>query len=358
MDHEGRISRLRTRMEEEGVDAFLVTNLTNVRYLTGFSGTNGQVFVTHADAVFLSDPRYRARAGALVQAAEVSIYPSELEEGLRPLLEARPSLRVGVEASTMTLEERSRLNDAFPEMDTVPLGGLVEGLRRQKEPAEVALIEQAVSLGERAFSWLLESLAPGQTEKEIALELETRMRRWGADEVSFPPIVGSGELSAHIHHTPTARAFRKGDLVLADFGCRVDGYCSDLTRTVVLGPASSEQTERYDLVLEAQRAGIRATRAGAPGPEVDRAARGIIEAAGLGDRFGHGLGHGVGLDIHEAPRLNRTSDQSLQAGDVVTVEPGLYVDGVGGIRIEDCVLVTEGEPRVLGSAPKDHLISV
>jgi len=201
-------------------------------------------------------------------------------------------------------------------------------------------------------------LVPGALEREIELELEVRMRQTGADEVSFQPIVGSGPLSAHIHHTASDRAFEKGDMVLLDFGSRVGGYCSDMTRTVVLGPASEQQEEIYDLVLRSHLAGIEAVAPGASGKEVDAAARSIIEDAGHGERFAHGLGHGVGIDIHEAPRFSKTSDDSLRVGDVVTVEPGVYLPDWGGIRIEDCVLVTEGGYEVLGNSPKDHLISV
>jgi Xaa-Pro aminopeptidase len=184
------------------------------------------------------------------------------------------------------------------------------------------------------------------------------MRARGAEAVSFEPIVGSGPLSAHIHHTPSDRALEKGDLVLLDFGCKFEGYCSDMTRTVVLGAASDEQLEMYELVLEAQIAGTGAVAAGARGPDVDAVARAIISEAGKGDEFAHGLGHGVGLDVHEAPRLHRTSNDVLVAGDVVTVEPGVYVAGSGGVRIEDCVLVTDEGRETLTSAPKNELLEV
>jgi Xaa-Pro aminopeptidase len=205
---------------------------------------------------------------------------------------------------------------------------------------------------------MLDRLRPGMTEREVALELEMYMRTNGAEALSFEPIVGSGPQSAHIHHTPNERVLEKGDLVLLDFGCKVDGYCSDLTRTVVLGPASEQQLESYGLVLEAQRVGIEAVRPGAPGKEVDAVSRAVIEGTGRGEEFGHGLGHGVGLEVHEAPRLHRISRDTLKPGDVVTVEPGVYESSWGGIRIEDCVLVTEEGYEVLGRAPKDELIEI
>lgn len=358
IDYEGRLTSLRSKLGEQELDGLLVTNLTNVRYLTGFSGTNGQVFVGTDRSVFLSDPRYEARARSLVKATEIAIYPSRLADRLKPIVEERKAGRIGIEAKTMTLADRDDLQNRLGAVALVPTSGVVESMRRRKQPEEVELLRAAIALGDRAFEWILDRLVPGATEREIALGLEMKMREWGAEEVSFPPIVGSGPLSAHIHHTPTERELQKGDLVLLDLGCRLDGYCSDLTRTVVLGASSDEQRDVYELVLQAQAAGIEAARPGRACTEVDRAARTVIEEGGRGEHFGHGLGHGVGLDIHEDPRLNRISEESLVAGDVVTVEPGVYLQGSGGVRIEDCVLVTEDGCEVLGSAPKAELIEL
>ena len=358
MDYAARTSRLQESLGSHEVDALLITNLTNVLYLTGFSGSNGQLLITSDRAVFLTDPRYAARASTLVEGAEISIYPSRLTERLQPLLGETGSPRLGVEAKTMTLAEREDLQSRLGDVALIPVSGPVEAMRRTKDAREVDLLRDAIALGDRAFSWVLDQLAPGVTERQIALALEMKMREWGADEVSFPPIVGSGELSAHIHHTPTDREFQKGDFILLDFGCRLHGYCSDLTRTVVLGAATEEQRTMYDLVLRAQGEGIHQSGAGLGGAEVDRAARAVIEGAGYGKHFGHGLGHGVGLDIHEDPRLNRISEDTLAPGDVVTVEPGVYVQGTGGVRIEDCVLVTEEGCEVLGSAPKGELLEL
>jgi Xaa-Pro aminopeptidase len=356
MDYESRVARVRETLPE--VDALLVTNLTNVRYLTGFSGTNGQLLVTRAHAVFMTDPRYEARAGDVVQGADVSVYPAAVTDVLGELLSRDNVTRLGVEAATMTLSERDDLHERLEEVALVPTKGVVERLRRVKDAGEIAALRRAIALGDRAYEVVLDRLVPGATERDIALELEVFIRNEGADHISFDPIVGSGPLSAHIHHTPSARPFEKGDLVLLDFGSRIDGYCSDLTRTVVLGPATDEQRAIYDTVLESNRAGIAALAPGAPCADVDRAARAVIADAGHGEHFGHGLGHGVGLDIHESPRLHRVSEESLLAGDVVTIEPGIYVPGAGGIRIEDCVLVTEDGPEVLTRAPNDTLIEL
>ena len=357
MDYDGRISKVVRRFDDAGVDGLLVTNLTNVRYLTGFSGSSGQVLVTPSGTVFFSDPRYEARAADLVDGAEVVIFPTRLSDRLPEKLVTHGVKRLGVEARAMTIAQRDDLDERLPGAELIPTKDVVEDLRRAKDPEEIAALRRAVEFADATFEWILERLRPGATEREIGLDLEMRMRNGGAESVSFDPIVGSGALSAHIHHTPSARPLAPGDLVLLDFGCRMDGYCSDLTRTVVLGRATEEQRELYDVVLRAQRAGIEAVGPGVDGRAVDAAGRGVIEAAGYGAHFGHGLGHGVGLEVHEAPSLARTSEDTMAPGDVVTVEPGVYVRDKGGIRIEDCVLVTEDGFEVLGHAPKDRLIT-
>jgi Xaa-Pro aminopeptidase len=357
MDHASRIAKLQRNIGAHDVDAFLVTNLTNVRYLTGFSGSNGQVLVTGADAWFYSDGRYAARAKSLVQGAEIQIYETRVSE----VLEARLGgdvTTLGVEGATMTLSERDDLAARHPGVELKTLSGVVEDMRRTKDADEVALLSEAARIADEAYTWILDRLAPGMTERQVALDLEVRMRQTGADEISFDPIVGSGPLSAHIHHTPSDRPFEKGDFVLMDFGARKDGYCSDMTRTVVLGPANEEQEKIYELVLRSHLAGIAAVAPGAIGKEVDAAARKVIDDGGQGHTFAHGLGHGVGIDIHEAPRFAKTSNDVLRVGDIVTVEPGVYIGDWGGVRIEDCVLVTEDGRKVLGGSPKDSLISV
>ena len=357
MDHGGRISKLRKSIGARDIDALLVTNLTNVRYLTGFSGSNGQVLLTSEGAFFFSDGRYAARAKTLVDGAEIEIYETRVSEVLKGHIDSSLN-RIGVEGATMTLSERDDLARRHEGTEFVTVSGLVEDMRRTKDPDEIALLREAVRIGDETFVWMTERLTPGMTERDVALELEVRMRQIGADEISFVPIVGSGPLSAHIHHTASDRPFEKGDLVLMDFGARRDGYCSDLTRTVVLGSPTDEQERVYDLVLQSHLAGIAACEPGAVGKEIDAAARKVIDEGGHGATFAHGLGHGVGIDIHEAPRFSKTSDDVLRVGDVMTVEPGVYIGDWGGVRIEDCVLITEDGREVLGSAPKDTLLSV
>jgi Xaa-Pro aminopeptidase len=357
MDYRARIQRLQSTLAEQDGAPLLVTNLTNVRYLTGFSGSNGQLLVTPDEAVFFTDGRYRAQASDRVDAASIEIYLTRLADVLTPVLDHKRITRLGIEGTTMTLFERDDLAGRIG-AELVTTSGVVERLRRTKEPAEIDAMRAAIALGDATFEWVLDRIEPGRLEREVALELEVHMRSNGAEAVSFEPIVGSGPLSAHIHHTPGARALEKGDLVLMDFGCVIDGYCSDLTRTVLLGPAAEEHERLFSTVLEAQRAAYGAMTPGTPCRDVDAAARGIIEGAGHGDDFGHGLGHGLGLEVHEQPRFSRISEDTVQAGDVMTNEPGIYVGDFGGIRIEDCVWITETGPEPLTAAPKDRLIEL
>jgi Xaa-Pro aminopeptidase len=357
MNHEARIDKVRSSLAENEIDGLLVTNLTNVRYLTGFSGTAGTVLVTPDGATFYSDGRYAARAKAVVQGAEIAIYAERLTDLLTDALKGAGIQTLGLEAATVTLAQRDQLDEKL-DVELVTTKDIVEKLRRVKDPEEITAIREAVRIADQAFDEVLSLLKVGAQEREIALELEIIMRRAGADNISFDPIVGTGELSAHIHHTPTDRAIEANDLVLLDFGALYDGYCSDITRTVVVGTASDQQKELYQLVLAAQSAGIEAVGPGVTGIDVDASARKVIDDAGKGELFAHGLGHGVGLDIHEAPTLHRISEDTLQPGEVVTVEPGVYEIPSGGVRIEDDVLVTKDGAEVLGKAPKHELIEV
>ncbi len=367
MSHEERQRVVAANLPELDCDALLVTSLTNVRYLTGFSGSNGQVLITDKGSWFFSDPRYGERAKVLVSGAEIVIYEGRTSEtswdaspgtALKGCLSTAGSKKLGFESSCVTVAELGSLSEALPGIDLVGTEGAVEDVRRVKDATELNAIRVACDVAASAFGYIVDRIVPGVTESEIAVELEFWMRRNGAEAVSFEPIVGSGPLSAHIHHTPSDRTFEKGDLILMDYGALVSGYCSDLTRTVVIGPASPEVEEIYSIVLASQHAGISALRAGANGRDVDAAARKVMEASGHAEYFAHGLGHGVGLDIHEAPRLSKTSPDVLRAGEVVTVEPGIYIPGLGGVRIEDCVLVTEDGAEVLGASTKDELMEV
>ncbi|HXF57782.1 MAG TPA: aminopeptidase P family protein [Actinomycetota bacterium] len=354
MDHEGRRKRLAERLPELGVEAFLVTRLPNVRYLTGFTGSNGQLLLTPDGGVFLTDGRYTEQARREVPDLRRGVYSGEFARAFATACTDLGVRRVAFEAAGLTYKAYTDL--AATGVELVPTVQEVERLRWVKDPDELALVEAAQDLTDRAFEEVLGRLAEGVTERELALELDCTMRRLGAQDVAFDTIVAFGESAAEPHHRPSDRPLRRGDVVKLDFGCVFEGYHSDMTRTVALGEPHPTLREVYEVVRQAQRAGVEAVRAGATGGEVDRAAREVIREAGYGDRFSHSLGHGVGLEIHEGPTLRHEGSDVLPEGAVVTVEPGVYLEGLGGVRIEDMVVVTGDGCRVLPRAPKDLII--
>ncbi|MGH2657043.1 MAG: M24 family metallopeptidase [Actinomycetota bacterium] len=355
MDHAYRRSRLHDRLEELGLDAVLITRQVNVRYLTGFTGSNGQLLAVPGGGVFLTDSRYEEQSRREVPDLQRVTYPRKLAGALAEAAAAEGVRRVGFEAAGMTYRSWRELAD-LDEIDLEPLEEEVERLRWAKDPEEVGLLERAQEVTDAAFDRVIGKLAEGVTERQVAFELDLAMREIGAERVGFDTIVAFGENAAEPHHGPSERALRRGDVVKLDFGCVVDGYHSDMTRTVAFGEPGARLREIHALVLAAQLAGIDAVRSGITGQEADRAARSVIEDAGLGDRFGHSLGHGVGLEIHEGPTLRIGSDDVLPEGAVVTVEPGVYIPGLGGVRIEDAVVVGTDGCRPLPRTPKDLLV--
>jgi Xaa-Pro dipeptidase len=350
VDHGLRRTRLASRLAELGADAFLITRLPNVRYLTGFTGSNGQVLLTPDGSAFFTDGRYTEQARHEVPDLERVTY---LDGFLEPVVLAAGRLgvgRLGFESEGVTFRTYEDLRAAAKGMELVPVGGEVERQRWVKEADELAALDRAQAATDDAFDAIVGRLRAGVTERELAFELEAEMRRAGAERSAFDTIVAFGQNAAEPHHEPTGRPLSLGDVVKMDFGALVDGYHADMTRTVAFGEPPGELRDVHDLVRTAQQAGIEAVRVGATGAEVDAAARSVIEDAGHGEHFTHGLGHGVGLEIHEGPRLRRGSDDALPAGAVVTVEPGVYLPGVGGVRIEDMVEVTADGRRVLPRA--------
>lgn len=349
----GRLARLRERLAALEADALLVTGPENRRYLSGFTGSAGVLVITAGDAVLMTDFRYVEQAAAEAPAFRVVRHGRPDTDTLRPLLDAMGVRRLAYEPAGLTAADLARYREGCPGVAWVPAESAVEALRRVKDAGEVARIARAQALCCRVWEAFLPEIRPGVRERDLALELEFRIRRAGADDRAFPFIVVSGPRSSLPHGTATDRVIQPGDLVTFDFGAQVDGYHSDLTRTVVVGRASAEQRRIYELVLRAQEAGLAAIRAGVTGRDADAAAREIIAGAGHGDHFGHGLGHGVGLAVHEAPRMApHGADAPLEAGAVVTVEPGIYVPGFGGVRIEDLVVVGDGGVENLTPAPK------
>ena len=364
MDVTDRLARLRARLADVPCDALLVTNLTNVRYLTGFTGSAALLLVPAddlADPVFVTDGRYRDQAANELAAARVearTVVGLEEDARRQALASAAGGLEcLGLEAESVTWAQQRRFaGDWFPDAELVPTAGLVESLRLVKDAGEVARIQAACEMADAALASVRHRLGEAATESEVALELEWQMRRLGAEGPSFETIVASGPNAAMPHHRAGARRIVEGDLVVLDFGALVDGYHSDMTRTVMIGDPSDTQSRMYDVVRGAQAAGVAAVKAGAAARSVDEACRAVIREAGWDQAFLHATGHGVGLDIHEPPRVARTTDAMLADGQVVTVEPGVYLAEHGGVRIEDTVVVTPEGCRTLTLAPKDpHL---
>lgn len=358
MDHALRRSRLAARLAELDLDALLVTRLPNVRYLTGFTGSNGQLVLGRGAAVFLTDGRYEAQAAHEVPDLERRTYRDEAAAHLARAAADLGARRLGFEREGLTYGGWRRLAEAAAPAELVPTERLVEDLRRVKDPEELAWIARAQEAADAAFEEaVLGGLREGLTERELALALEVAMRRAGAEDRGFEPIVAFGEQAAEPHHDPTDRPLARGDVVKVDFGAACGGYRSDMTRTVALGDPPARLREIHALVAAAQAAGVAAVRPGVPVREVDRAARTVIAEAGLGEAFPHGLGHGVGLEIHEVPflRADAPEEEALLEGEVVTIEPGVYLSGEGGVRIEDMVEVAASGARVIGRSPRELL---
>jgi Xaa-Pro aminopeptidase len=354
VDHQLRRTTLIGRLDELQIDALLITRLPNARYLTGFTGSNAQALVRSGGCMFFSDGRYGEQARREVDGVERVTYLETFDAALAEACARAPIARLGFEANAVTVRQLDRWNEALPDVELVPVGEEVEVLRQAKDTEELDMLRRAQAVTDQAFDDLLEFLALGRTERQVAFELERLLRRGGADGLAFAPIVAFGESAAEPHHEPGHRVLDEGDVIKLDFGAELGGYHTDMTRTVAFGEPAAELKKVHDLVRQAQEAGIDAVRAGVNGAEVDLAARSVIEEAGYGQAFSHGLGHGVGLEIHEGPWLGRGRDeQALPVGAVVTIEPGIYLPGLGGVRIEDMVEVTDDGCRVLGAATRD-----
>ncbi len=359
LDVGSRLPRLRRRLDDTGLDALLVTKLANVRYLTGFTGSAALLLVTRTGAQFVTDGRYAERshdelrtAGADAQ-IEIGLTASAQRELIIGALDRGAT--VGLEDHSVTWADQREWATAFeaPGATVRPAGLLVEELRRVKDAGEVDRIRAACAIADDAFHALLPRLAQRLTERQFALELEIAMRERGASANSFDPIIASGPNGSKPHHVPGEREIGRNELVVCDFGCIVDGYCSDMTRTVSVGDPGPDARRVYDVVLASQQAGRARVAADVACAEVDRASRDVIAEAGWADAFSHSTGHGVGLEIHEAPRVASSAGDTLLTGDVVTVEPGVYLPGVGGVRIEDTVVVGPNGAEPLTLTPKD-----
>ncbi len=349
-----RRDKLRKLLKKAGTDTLLITNFNNVTYLTGFTGDDSVLLLTKDHEVLLTDPRYTEQVEQECPGLEMVVRKPgvSMNDILGRTISKAKLHEVAVEADSMTVSQRDQLAAKLPKTSLTTTSGLVEQLRAIKDRHEVAEIREAIAFAEQAFAAIRSSLRRDQTEKQVADNLEHEMRLAGAKCASFPPIIAVGPRAALPHARPTSKRLDEAGFVLVDWGASGRLYKSDLTRMLVTAKISPKLERVYGVVLKAQRAAIKAIRPGVSCQDVDQVARDIIETAGFGKHFGHGLGHGIGLNIHEAPRLGRGQTSLLEAGMVITVEPGIYLSGFGGVRIEDDILVTKQGHEVLTSIPK------
>lgn len=352
----GRIDRVRSVLREEDLDAFLVTAAPDIRWCCGFSGSAGVLLVGPSKVTLLTDRRYRNQAAEEVSAAEVVIYEETPIAALKDSDLLAGVTRLGIDAAHVTLELADMLKDGLPDLEVRPASSPFKELFAQKDDGELAAMRNAQSISDSVLTEVLELLRPGLTESEVAAEIVYRHLLKGAGAMAFDPIVASGPNAALPHAKPSNRTIRKGDVVVLDFGCFIDGYASDMTRTVAIGRPSGEVSKAYDVVLSAQSKAEESARSGMVARELDGIGRSVIEDAGFGEAFTHSLGHGIGLRVHEWPRISRSSSDTLPESTVVTIEPGIYIPGSFGIRIENSVLVNPSGAEPLPLSEKSLIV--
>ena len=345
-----RIEAIRQWISQEKVDAALLNKPANRKYAAGFTGSAGTVVVTPDQLYMITDFRYKSQVQA--QSPDFSYLEIDKHESAIKHIKNLGFKRVGVEEEFISFSLATDYTEQIPGIELVPMKNLLTKIRSVKEAEEVAHIKKAAALADEGWAMIQEKVRPGVSERELALELEFYMRKKGADDVSFKFIVASGTRSALPHGIASDKLVEAGDFIVFDYGNLVGGYCSDMTRTLVVGKATDQQKEIYDTVLKAQMAALEAVKPGITGKELDLIARNIITDAGYGENFGHGLGHGVGIEIHELPHVNHLGTEPLVPGNIITIEPGIYLPELGGVRIEDLVLVTEDGYEVLSHSDK------
>lgn len=352
-----RLQRLRIRMQELGLEALFITNPYNRRYMTGFTGSAGFVLVTHDKAILYTDFRYRTQAPLQAKYYEVIEHGALVTDTVKQTLQQLGIHRLGIEQNDVSFGAYQVYAKALEGIQLVPTDYLVELLRMQKDEAEIQILQEAADIADLTFTHILGYLKPGISELDVALEMEFFMRKNGATSSSFDTIIASGERSALPHGVASERKLQSNEFVKLDFGAYYKGYCSDMTRTVVLGKPSEQHRRIYEIVLEAQLHALEHIRSGMTGIEGDALARDVIKKHGYGDQFGHGTGHGLGMEIHENPRLNQQDQTVLKPGMVVTVEPGIYLPNFGGVRIEDDIVIMDTGIKILTQSTK-QLIAI
>lgn len=351
-----RLKAFREQLKSKDIDAALIMKRENYIYLSGFTGSSAFLVITQDDAVLVTDFRYVEQAGAQAPLYEVIQYQGSLIIALNEIYKAKGIKRLGFEDGYITFDKFEEFKTKFDIGEFVALGGIVENLRYIKDESEISVIRQAVKIADDAFTHILGYIKPGVAEIEIAAELEYFMKKNGAKGASFETIVASGERASMPHGTASEKRIQQGDVITLDYGALYNDYCSDMTRTVFLGEPDKQLKKIYEIVLNAQLKSLEGSKKGLLGKEIDFIARDIISKAGFEKNFGHGLGHGVGLEIHEEPRLSPAGAIKMENGMVATVEPGIYVSGLGGVRIEDIIVINEDKPLILTQSTKEMII--
>jgi Xaa-Pro aminopeptidase len=354
---EQRVNRLREVMDEQKIDAFFVSNSYNRKYLSGFTGSAAYLLITKDRSILFTDFRYTTQASQQAKSFEVIEHKPKVMHSVKEVLNALNIKQLAFEQNDISYGTYQSYSEELGDIQLIPTSQIVEKLRMIKDQSEIKIMQEAADLADKAFSYILEKIKSGVTEKEIAMELEFYMRKEGATSSSFDMIVASGERSALPHGVASDRTLGSNEFVKLDFGAYYQGYCSDITRTVVLGKPTDKHKEIYDIVLEAQMHALENIKPGMTGKQADALARDVIKKYGYGDQFGHGTGHGLGMEVHENPRLSMRDETVLEPGMVVTVEPGIYLPGFGGVRIEDDIVITEDGIHVLTHSSK-NLITV
>ena len=353
---QNRIKKLRDRFEDLKINGILLSNPFNRYYLSGFTGTSGYLIIGEDKSILITDSRYIKQAREQCVDIEVVDQGKDIYETFLKVLDEIKINRLGFEENHITLRQFREYEKKLEEINLVPIRGEIKRLREIKDKEEIIKIRKAAEIADGALSHILNYIKPGIREDEISLEIEYFMKRQGASAVSFDTIVASGERSSMPHGVASSKEIEFGDTVTLDFGCIYEGYCSDMTRTVFVGKAKEEIKKIYEIVLKAQTSALEMLKSGLLCKDIDACAREIITAYGYGENFGHGLGHSLGLEIHEDPAISSRSERNLESDMVITIEPGIYLEDIGGVRIEDLVLITENSYENLVKSPKEIII--